>query len=207
MSGVPLRSGVVGVTGGMGSGKSSVAVLLAELAGAVYLSADALCRGLLEPDAPGWHALRDVFGDRFLLSDGRVDRPGFRQALFADAALRRTVDSLLHPLAREEVGKRIRQQTGVRQVVEVPLLFEAGWTSDFARVVVVYADAAICVARLMARDRISRDEAHQAMGAQMPLRNKVLLADHVIDNSGSWWETRLQVEQLRRVIWSHESGE
>ncbi|MFZ5775811.1 MAG: dephospho-CoA kinase [Thermodesulfobacteriota bacterium] len=193
----------IGITGGMGSGKSSVAALLAESAGALSLSADCICRDLLAPGGAGWLALRQAFGDRFLRADGTVDRPGLRTALFADASLRHALDALLHPLARERVHAQVGEAlaAGKKVVVEVPLLYEAGWSEDFSRVVVVYADASVCISRLAARDRLSVEEAGKAIAAQLPLADKAMRADHVIDNSGCWWETCLQVDRLRRQLW------
>ncbi|MFH1019175.1 MAG: dephospho-CoA kinase [Pseudomonadota bacterium] len=198
---------VVAVTGGMGSGKSSVAACLCEIGGARGLSADTVCRQLLEPEAAGWLAVRKAFGGRFLLADQSIDRPLLRKVLFADHEFRHELNTLLHPLVRDEITSCIEKERGhlsdpqARFVVEVPLLYEARWEHDFSRIVVAYADEKACRRRIMLRDRISEAEAEKAMATQMPLPRKALLADHVIDNSGAWPETCLQIVHLRNLLW------
>lgn len=191
---------MIAVTGGMGSGKSSVAAHLCEIGGAMLLSADGICRQLLEPGKPGWLAMRKAFGERFLGADQTIDRPLLRKVLFEDHGFRRELDALLHPLVRNEIVSSVGKDEA-RYVVEVPLLYEAHWEHDFSRVVVVYAEEAICLQRLMLRDRINEAEAKKAIATQLPLSQKALLADHVIDNSGLWSETCSQILHLRNVLW------
>ena len=200
---------VVAVTGGMGSGKSSVAAYLCEIGGARGLSADTLCRELLEPGAAGWLAVRKAFGERFLLADQSIDRPLLRKILFEEHQFRRELNTLLHPLVRNEITSCLEKavdrlpeaESQARFVVEVPLLYEAHWEHDFSQVVVAYADADACLRRIMLRDRISEAEAEKALATQMPLEHKALLADHVIDNSGPWSDTCLQIVHLRNLLW------
>lgn len=195
----------IAITGGIGSGKSSVARYLAEIGDAFLIDADLICRDLLLPGAQGWEAMRQHFGNRFFASDLSVDRPLLRSEIFADEALRKSLDSLLHPLARKSVRELAlaRQETfpHARIVVEVPLLYEAGWNSDFSQVVVVYADTMACLARIVARDNVSFEDARQAVTAQWSLADKALRADYVIDNSGFWWDTCLQLIRLRDLLW------
>lgn len=202
---------MVAVTGGMGSGKSSVAAYLCEISGARGLSADALCRQLLAPGAAGWLAVRRAFGERFFLADQSIDRPLLRKVLFEEHQFRQELNTLLHPLVRNEITSCLEKamdlfseaeaQPQARFVVEVPLLYEAHWEHDFSQVVVAYADAEACLRRLMLRDRISEAEAEKALATQMPLAHKALLADHVIDNSGPWSDTCLQIVHLRNLLW------
>jgi len=198
----------VAITGGMGSGKSSVAACLCEISGARGLNADTVCRQLLEPGAPGWLAVRGAFGERFFLADLQLDRPRLRKVLFADHEFRRELDALLHPLVRKEIAAWLGKESGhlfpapARFVVEVPLLYEAQWEQDFSQVVVVYADEQACLRRIMLRDRISEAEAQKALATQMPLPAKALRAPHVIDNSGPWPDTALQVAHLRNLLWN-----
>ena len=203
---------VVAITGGMGSGKSSVAAYLCEIGGAKGLSADTLCRQLLEPGAVGWLAVRKAFGERFFLADQRIDRPLLRRILFEDHDFRRELNILLHPLVRNEITdhieaeidhfSEIQVQSQARFVVEVPLLYEAHWEQDFSQIVVAYADEKACRQRIMLRDGISEAEAEKAMATQMPLSHKSFLADHVIDNSGPWSDTCLQIVHLQKLLWS-----
>lgn len=204
-----VHTSVVAITGGMGSGKSSVAAYLCEVGEAKGVSADVICRQLLEPGASGWLALRKAFGENFFLADQRLDRPLLRKVIFEDHEIRRELDSLLHPLVRNEIADcierafacRVEGQGQPRVVVEVPLLYEVHWEHDFSRVVLAYAEEKSCLQRIMLRDRVSEAEAEKAIKAQMPLSHKALLADHVVDNSGAWSDTSLQIMHLRNLLW------
>lgn len=196
-----VRRPVIGITGGMGSGKSAVARYLHRRFGATLIDADEVCRGLLKPGAAGWEAFQGAFGAEYLNSDRSINRPLLRQAVFAEEAARRRLESLLHPLAKGEITRRMRIESGAAWfLIEVPLLFEAGWDRDVDRVIVVYADPASCRERLMKRDRASAGEAAAAMATQWPLPTKALRANHVIDNSGSWAATCLQVLRLGELL-------
>lgn len=191
----------IALTGGIGSGKSSVAAFLATL-GWPILDADQIARQLLEKGAAGWQALAEVFGDRYFAGDGTVDRRLLRQTIFTDGAVRQTLNSLLHPLVRGEL-LHLLGATGSgrpRCLVEVALLYESGWQSDFGTVVVVYADQATCLGRVMARDGASKEEAMAAMAAQLPLLAKAGWADQVIDNSGAWLDTCRQLRHWDRIV-------
>lgn len=198
---------VLALTGGIGTGKSTVAELF-QAHGALVLSADLVGRELLEPGAGGWLRLREEFAGRFFDSAGRLDRVALRRAIFSDAELRAQVDSLLHPLIRSRINELVAgsaltarpnpTRSPVYQgiVVEVPLLFEAGWQGDFDLVVVVRGDTEQAISRLMARDRISRVEAEAALAAQLPMSEKIARADQIIDNRGDLAATARQVAQL-----------
>lgn len=197
---------IIGLTGGMGSGKSGVAMFFRDAFGAAYIDSDHICRQLLAPRAKGWCAVENIFGRRFFNSDETLDRQLLRNVLFQDKDVRLQVNQILHPLVRQEIAQLVQKmRRGAddlpRIIVEVPLLFEARWQADFGRIIVVYADQQQCVDRLMKRDGLLKQEAEVSMAAQWPLMDKVLLADHVIDNSGTWAETCLQVLHLGRVLW------
>ena len=200
-----LKPMLVAITGGIATGKSRVGDFLAQRGEAGILSADAACRALLQPGEPGWQGLRELLGADFFLEHGVLDRSRLRQHLFAEEALRQKVDALLHPLARQRMLREAQSLVAdgrcQRLLVEVPLLFEAGWQDDYAQVVVVSADQELCVKRLMRRDGVSRVEALQAIAAQMPLAEKARRADFVVDNSGDWEDTRLLLEALLPLLW------
>lgn len=203
------------LTGGIGSGKSTVAELF-RAHGALVISADQVSRELLEPGAAGFRKLREEFGDRFITAAGQVDRVALRRAIFTDAALRARVDALLHPLIRARIAEMVAEAD--RQawptptltpvypgiVVEVPLLYEIGWQDDFGCVVVVSSAVEQALERLMARDRISRSEAEAALAVQLPMREKVVRTDLVIDNQGGPAATALQVAGLIERLLSGE---
>lgn len=198
---------VLALTGGIGSGKSTVAELF-RAHGALVISADRIARELLEPGASGWREIRRAFGDRFFDAAGRLDRAALRREIFTDRPLRARLDALLHPLIRARIAALVAgaepsagpepSRTPLFRgiVVEVPLLFEVGWQDDFALVVVVDSDREPAMARLMARDRISRVEAEAALAAQWPLAEKLARADAVIDNRGELANTARQVAEL-----------
>jgi dephospho-CoA kinase len=193
----------IGLTGALGSGKSSVAFFLLDMLVAEYIDADLICRHLLMPNEKGWHALRQTLGQEFLLADQTVDRKRLRQVLFSDNTLRARINRLLHPLVREEVVARINKieiMGGGPIVVEVPLLFEARWEDIFDRIVVVYADCNNCLQRIMRRDAVTLAEAESGLAAQSALLDKAMQADHVIDNSGHWADTCLQLLHLSKRL-------
>jgi dephospho-CoA kinase len=196
-------TGTIGLTGALGSGKSTVARFLKNSLAAEYIDVDLICRHLLKPNARGWNALRQSLDREFFKADETVDRARLRHALFGDDTLRARVNRLLHPLAREEVEmrvQRIARLSGGPVVVEVPLLFEAGWEDIFDRIIVVYADCITCRARIMRRDGVSSAAASSGLAAQSSLLAKAMQADHVIDNSGGWAATCLQLLHLKKIL-------
>ena len=195
----------VGLTGGIGSGKSSVARFYKQQFGIEYIDADVVCRDLLIPGASGWDAFVATFGTAFLNSDQSINRQLLRTSIFNDYDLRKQLDNIMHPLAKQEINAMLSQLNPRRCLVEVPLLFEAGWEDDFDAVIVVYASEQSCLERLMHRDNLSREAAVKAIAAQMPLSEKTRRADHVIDNSGTWEDTCRQMIQLGKVLWDDTS--
>lgn len=189
---------IVGITGGIASGKSSVSRLLAAYCPAPLIDLDQCCRHLLYRGESGWQALHDSFGTGYELPDGTVDRPKLRQRLFADAAFRQRVEGLLHPLVLARMQAEIDAAGRGKELilVEIPLLYEAGWQSHVDAVLVVYVRRAVQCCRLMRRDGISRKEARLALAAQMELAEKAGRADYIIDNSDTWHVTRRAVVQL-----------
>jgi len=191
------RNQIIGITGGIGTGESRVCHYLAELCQLPIIDLDLICKQLLQPAAPGWQAIEELTGGKFLSAGParEIDRPAFRKALFLDNAFRKQVDALLHPLARSEMAEQIaRADSAV--LVEVPLLFEAGWQEDVGKIIVVYADREVQVQRIISRDHVSGQQAQQAVAAQFSLAEKAKLADYVIDNSLSWQNSCHQLQKL-----------
>jgi len=198
-----LYPGCIGITGGIGSGKSQSCSYLADLCSLPVIDLDQICRQLLDTGQPGWQALKKELGRHFFHPSGRLDREKMRQALFADEQLRSTVNSLVHPLARDEMARQISRVGGM-VLIEIPLLFEAGWHGDIERIVVVYADPTVCCRRVVLRDQVSFQQARQAVLAQRCLLEKALQAHHVIDNSGCWAESCLQLRHLAACLVSEK---
>ncbi len=194
----------IGLTGGMGSGKSSVASFLRAKKVGVYIDADQVCLELTQPGALGWQALKQSIAPFFFDRDNTIRRPLLRKAIFQDHELRALVDRLLHPLARAAIMQMIggdEKPVASRLVfIEAPLLFEACWEKDFDKIIVVFADYDRCLERLRKRDGITVQEARMALAAQWPLADKVMRADHVVDNSGSWADTCLQLHHLTGLL-------
>ena len=195
---------IIGITGGIGSGKSRVCQYLAELGGWPLLDVDHICRQLLVPQAAGWTALRALLPANFSTAAGELNRPKLRQTIFTDSALRQQIDSLLHPLAKQEMLTQAAQQTAPLVLAEIPLLFEAGWQDSVSLTVLVYATEAVRLRRIMERDQVTEEQARQAAAAQMPLAEKKRLADYLVDNSCDWDNTCGQLRQLAAILHERE---
>ncbi len=190
---------VIGITGGIGTGKSRVARYLAQRCLVERVDLDNICRKLLAPGAAGLRAISNAFGAVFFTASGELDRVAFRRALFADDKLRTQVDALLHPLAREAMKQQIAGCQGM-VFVEIPLLFEAKWQQDVDAVIVVAADTNEQVKRIIQRDKVTEKQALQSIASQLPLQDKIAMAHHVVDNSGAWQSTCHQLDQLAETL-------
>lgn len=190
---------VLGLTGGIGSGKSMVASMFTQL-GADVIDADRLAREVVEPGQPALKEIATAFGKDILLPDGRLDRGKLGRMIFADPVARGKLNAITHPRIRERMDAEIaarRSRPGVL-VVDIPLLYENDRTRAVETVIVVWVDAKTQLRRLQERDGLSVEEARQRIAAQMPLDEKRARADVVIDNSGSREKTRRQVEAVYR---------
>jgi dephospho-CoA kinase len=191
-----LKPYLLGVTGGIATGKSSVSRLLSSYCQVPLVDVDQCCKHLLELHQPGWLALRAELGGSFFMRTGELDRSALRERIFADADFRRQVDAILHPLAREAMRRKVSLCKEPWVLVEIPLLYEAGWQNDVDAVLVVYSRRGAQCCRIMRRDGGTRKMAIQAITAQMNLKEKLKRADFVIDNSGKWSSTQEQVIAL-----------
>jgi dephospho-CoA kinase len=200
---------VVGLTGGIASGKSTVAKMLAAL-GAEIIDADRLARDAVEPGGPAYAAVVADFGAAVVAADGRLDRERLAARVFADPERRKHLESLIHPYVRRETARRqaeiARRRPGALIVLDVPLLFETGMDRRLADILVVYIPRRLQLTRLMARDHLAEAAARTRIDAQMDLELKRRRATRVIDNSGSRQATQLQVEHLYRDLRGANSG-
>lgn len=195
---------VLGLTGGIASGKSSVAAIFAGL-GAVVVSADQLAREAVAPGSATLQALAAAFGPAILGSAGELDREALGRLVFADPAARERLNALTHPAIARLAEARLRElrDRNVPLVVyEAPLLFEAGVERRVDRVLVLTVDPAIQRARLQERDQLDAAAIESRISAQWPQADKVARADFVIDNSGPLEETRRQVAALCHLLLS-----
>jgi dephospho-CoA kinase len=190
---------VIGVTGCIGSGKSRVSRYLARQLVCPHVDADQIARELMAPGKPGWLAIKGL-SPCYIRADGQLDRGKLRHDIFADASLRARVDSLVHPLVRQDFLRSLAERPGACIVAEVPLLFEAGWDDLFDVIVLVYAARDVCIQRVVRRDGVDGEQAARSYGSQLAIEQKIARADHVIDNSGSWWNSQLQLLHLVDIL-------
>lgn len=190
----------MGLTGGIASGKSTVAAMLRDL-GAPVVDADAIVHRLQAPGGPAYGPIVAAFGPGVVAPDGTLDRRALAARVFADPEARRRLEAIVHPLVRQEMAAAVaalRQAGAPVAVLDVPLLVEGGLYRTVDEVWVVYVDPDTQVRRLMARSGLTEAEARRRIAAQMPLDEKVRYAHVVIDNRGSLAETRAQVERAWR---------
>lgn len=188
---------VIGLTGGIASGKSTVAKILAEC-GAAVIDADLLAREVVMPGTPAHAAIVAAFGAGILSPDRTIDRKALGHIVFADPDARSRLESITHPAIRRKAEEKLAelQMRGTPVVFYMaPLLIEAGATSRVDEIWVVYADRETQLDRLMRRDGIGRDEALQRLAAQMPMDEKKTYGTVVIDNRGTPEEMERQVRQ------------
>jgi dephospho-CoA kinase len=189
---------VVGLTGGIASGKSTVAKMLASL-GAPIVDADQVAREVVQPGQPAHEEIVAAFGRDILLADGAIDRKKLGALVFADADQRRRLNAITHPRIAAETQKRLTAlgAAGARVAVyEAALLVENGIHRGLGGLIVVACSEAEQIQRAMKRDSLSLEEATRRMRAQAPLEDKVAAATWVIDTNGPMEATRKQVEKV-----------
>jgi dephospho-CoA kinase len=188
---------LIGLTGGAGSGKSTVAAMLREL-GAEVLDADVAAHTVYEPGSLGSDLIEREFGPEYV-RDGKIDRARLGELVFHDADARARLNAIVHPLVREWMAAQTANALmhGATVVVQdVPLLFENGLEHLYSDVLFVYVPEPLQIRRLVEERGLAEDRARAIVAAQMPIEEKRGRARHVIDNSGSREETRRQVERL-----------
>jgi dephospho-CoA kinase len=185
----------IGLTGGIGSGKSTVSELLAARGGRI-VDADRIAREVVEPGTPGLAAVVAEFGPGVVTADGALDRPALAAIVFADPAARARLDAIVHPLVRARAAELIAEMPSDAVVVQdVPLLVETGQAASYDLVVVVEADLATRVRRLAQRG-VAEDDARARIAAQATDEQRRAVADVVLDNSGTLEDLAAQVDRL-----------
>jgi dephospho-CoA kinase len=189
---------LVGLTGGIGSGKSAAASLFEEL-GAAVVDTDAIAHELTAPGGAAIESIRNAFGDEVIDARGALDRAAVRRQVFADASAKARLEAILHPMIRAEADRRSAAARAPYVVLVVPLLVESGgYRSRVRRVAVVDCPEEVQVARVMTRSGLSAEEARAIMAAQVSREQRLAVADDVIDNGGDLAALRPQVEALHR---------
>lgn len=186
----------VGLTGGIGAGKSEVARRLAAY-GAVIIDADRAARDVVEPGTPGLAAIREAFGPGVLRPDGSLDRVRLGEVVFTDPGRRATLNGIVHPLVRDRMAELEQAAAGAEVVVhDVPLLAENGLASLYDEVVVVDVHPRVQLERLMRERGLSREQAEARIAAQASRAERLAVATLVVDNSGSLSELDRQTGEL-----------
>ncbi|MCC6472430.1 MAG: cell division protein ZapD [Burkholderiales bacterium] len=197
---------VVGLTGGVGSGKSAAADAFARR-GIAVVDTDAIAHQLTGPAGAAMPAIREAFGDEFLRPDGALERERMRQQVFTDPERRRLLESILHPLIREESARQVGSARSPYVILVVPLLVETGADfSRYQRILVVDCDEATQVERVMRRSRLTEHEVRHIIAAQADRMQRLSQAHDIISNNGTLAELDEQVEFLHRRYLSLAAG-
>ncbi|MDA8346185.1 MAG: dephospho-CoA kinase [Thermaerobacter sp.] len=193
---------LIGLTGGIATGKSTVASILREL-GASVVDADQVAHEVTSAGMPAVAEIAALLGPQFVQADGSLDRPQLARVVFHDAAMRKTLNGIVHPRVRaamEEACARLEREGAPVAILDVPLLLEARDRYSVDQVWLVYAPEELQMRRLMQRNSLSEAEALARIRAQMPIEEKRRRADVVIDNTGDIAQLRAQVVRLFRNV-------
>ena len=197
----------IGLTGGIGSGKSTVARRFAELGATVY-SADEVARRALEPGEPCYQRVISEFGESILVADGTINRNALAKIVFSDERKRIILNEIVHPYVIDELFSRaeadLSNKSGAIALFDVPLLFESGLDERMDRTIVVTCSEEERIRRIVARDLVSPEHALSRIRAQMPEEERRQRADYVLDNNGSLDELIDQVDALFELIKAEE---
>lgn len=190
---------LVGLTGGIATGKSSVARRLTETHGIPVIDADQVARDVVEPGQPALQAIVEAFGPDVLTSDGALDRAAMRQRIIDDSDARKTLESITHPAIYAGMAKKARELAAEGHpiiVVDAALMVETGSYRMYPDVIVVTCRPETQLARLVARDGMTQERARALIATQMPLADKAAVATHVIDNDGSLDDLNARVDAV-----------
>jgi dephospho-CoA kinase len=194
---------LLGVTGGIASGKTTVVHMLKDL-GAYLIDFDVIARQVVEPEKPAWKEIVDYFGRQVLQEDGSLDRKSLSEVVFQDMEKRKKLEGFTHPRIFDEFFKQVNEITDGDPdaiiLADVPLLIELNTQYMFHKILVVYAPEEMQIERLAARDGISKDQAAHMLKSQLPIDEKVGYADFVIYNDKPLEEVRKQVEELWETL-------
>jgi len=188
----PVR---IGLTGGIASGKSTVANMFAEL-GATVIDTDVIAREVVMPGQPALDEIRSAFGDELIHDDGTLDRSAMRQLIFSDDTLRLRLEAIVHPRIRQETIRQASEADGPYQIIVVPLLAESPLRRFVDRVVVVDCDEDTQIRRLLSRETETEGLARRILAAQASRSERLAIADDVISNDGDLEMTSAQVAAL-----------
>ncbi|NLX71220.1 MAG: dephospho-CoA kinase [Clostridiales bacterium] len=190
---------IIGLTGGIATGKTTVAKMLADF-GAVVIDADVIARKIMEKGMPVWEKVKETFGDEYLMDNGEIDRKKLGELVFTNRKALKKLNAITHPAIRQEIQLEIDKLSSEKSqkvvVVDAALLIEAGWLDMVDEVWLVVADKELQINRLMQRNGLSCEQAQNRVASQLDQDIKKQYADKIIDNSWDMEYTRRQVECL-----------
>jgi dephospho-CoA kinase len=201
-----MKPWILGLTGGIGSGKTAVADRFASL-GVHVVDADQAARWVVEPGRPALQQIVERFGEEVLLQSGELDRAGLRQKVFADAAERQWLEKLLHPLIRAEVARHLALAESPYAIMVSPLLVESGQYCQVGRVLVVDVPESLQIARTTARDQASEEQVRAILKAQVQREERLKHADDVLVNDRDLSWLGAEVERLHRFYLTLRGGQ
>ena len=199
---------IIGLTGGIVSGKSTVALMFKDL-GAKIVDADKLGHSVILPHEPAWEKIVKIFGKDVLQNDLTIDREKLGKIVFANQSLLKKLNDITHPEITKIIKKEIdsvKNKTYNQKkilIIDAALIYEAKIDRLMDKIIVVYIDEDEQIKRLIKRNNLSKDEALQRIKSQMPMKEKVKMADYVIDNSNSLDKTKKQVEKIWKNLVFH----
>ena len=197
----------IGLTGGIASGKSTVATILREM-GVPVINLDQISREIMHRGTPAYREVLAVFGQAVLTPDQEIDRKALGKIVFSDPEARQRLEGITHPRILQGMEEQIAQleaQGSRIVVIEVPLLIEGGRMHEYDEIWLVYVDEATQLARLQARDTLDESGAMARIAAQIPLEEKKVYADHLIINTGAIADLKKQIEEIWREVQCKES--
>jgi len=194
---------IVGLTGGVASGKTAVSQVLKE-EGAYIIDADQIARELVQPHRPAWNELIKAFGQEILQEDGSIQRKKLADKVFVDPKQRKLLNQILHPRIKEEMDRRTKE-IGEKDpqaivVIDAPLMIELGDHREMDKLIVVTSTQTQQIERLKDRDKTNTEEALRIVFSQMPLEEKLKFADYVIRNEGPMEETRKRAKEVYQEL-------
>ncbi len=189
---------VVGLTGGIASGKSTVSNMLKEMEITV-IDADVESRMAVQQGEPAYKQIISQFGQEIVLPNGEIDRQKLGSIIFHDEHKRQLLNQIVHPEVRRRMNEK--KEAALKKderivILDIPLLFESNLTNMVEKTLLVYVDRSVQITRLMERNNLSENEAEARIQSQMPISDKITLADEIINNNGSLTETKRQLDEI-----------
>ncbi|MGX5220785.1 MULTISPECIES: dephospho-CoA kinase [Pseudomonas] len=201
-----MKPWILGLTGGIGSGKSAVAQCFIDL-GVHLVDADQAARWVVEPGRPALRQITEHFGEAILQADGQLDRAALRKLIFQDAEQRRWLEALLHPLINQEIIQYLAQATSPYAILVTPLLVETGQHALTQRVLVIDAPETLQIERTLMRDNTSLEQVQAILNAQATRQQRLQIADDVLVNDRDLIWLRSEVERLHTFYLTLNRGQ